>query len=155
MPARFDALVRAASPLQSLLGIVRELRSGGHLSREAMLTHAALASLRRVPSATLGLDRIARSLAVSEVHLRRVVRGSAGFSPKQIQRIRRVDRAIASAERQTHPDWARIAGENGFYDQPHMIQEFQSITGCAPAQLFRERRLQDVIEISNPSPTAI
>ena len=149
-PARFESLLRATSPLQALVGIVRELRSGGRVSREAILANAALTSLRRVPSSTLGLDRIARALAVSEVHLRRVVRGSAGFSPKQIQRIRRVDRAIATAERQTHPDWARIAGENGFYDQPHMIQEFQSIAGCAPAQLFRERRLQDVIEISNP-----
>lgn len=155
MPSRFELLLRTPSPLNALVGIVRELRSGERLSREAMLTHAALASLRRVPSATLGLDRIARSLAVSEVQLRRIVRGSAGFAPKQIQRIRRVDRAIASAERQPAPDWARIAGDNGFYDQPHMIQEFQSIAGCAPAQLFRERRLQNMIEISNPWPPTI
>jgi AraC-like DNA-binding protein len=146
-----DRLVRSSTPLSVILDDLRRRSHDGELSREAGLANAALGHLRSAPRSTLSLDRIARRLAVSERHLRRIVQQRAGYGPKRLQRIARVQSAIASADRQPRPDWARIAGDCGFYDQPHMIQEFRSLAGCSPAELLRERRSETLAEISNPS----
>lgn len=148
-----DRLVKAPEPIDVLLAEVRKRAAA--LSRESALANAALARLRAASQATLRLDVLGRQLGVSERHLRRIVRERAGFSPKHIQRMARVARAIAAADSADQPDWARIAGDCGFYDQPHMIQELQAVAGCAPAQLLRERRLEAVAELSNPSAPSI
>lgn len=155
LPSLLRELLASPSPLDVLLSTVRELKSARRISRDAMLANAALRSLRRTRAVTMRLDRLARSLDVSERHLRRVVLATAGFTPKQIQRIQRVDLAMTAADRHARPDWARIAGESGFYDQAHMIQQFHAIAGCGPVQLFKERRLEEMSEISNFSPAAL
>jgi AraC-like DNA-binding protein len=139
-------LVAAERPIAVLLDAVRK-RSNA-FSRDACIANDALRQLRRKPA--LRLESVARSLSISDRHLRRVVRGTTGFSPKQLQRFARLDGAIVAADRDAHPNWADIAAAHGYYDQPHMIEEFQSLVGCTPAQLFAER----MSENSNPSPGA-
>ena len=138
------ALVAAEHPLIVLLDAVRKRTAAHALSRDACIAHDALRQLRRKP--LLRLESVARSLSISDRHLRRVVRDTTGFSPKQLQRFARLDRAIIAADRDAHPNWAGIAAAHGYYDQPHMIEEFQSLVGCTPAQLFAER----MSENSNP-----
>jgi len=144
-----DRLVASERPLVDLLDEMRRL-SGHGISSETRLANEVLRRVRRSTGSTLSIAALCRSLDVSERHLRRVVRQTAGFSPKHLQRIERLERAIAAADAEPSPDWARIAGESGYYDQAHMIDEFQSLAGGTPGELFRERTLErGVSEISN------
>jgi len=146
LPHLLRKLAVSATPLADLLCEVRKMSGDG--SRDARITHAALRPLR---TSAYRLGSIARSLDVSERHLRRLIRQTAGFSPKRLQRIARLGRAITAADRQAHPDWAAIAADAGYCDQPHMIEDFQALAGSTPAELFKERLQQRMAEISNLS----
>lgn len=39
----------------------------------------------------------------------------------------------AAAARLNRPDWARLAADFGFADQPHLVREFKSFSGLTPA----------------------
>ena len=146
LPRLLRKLAASARPLAELAAEVRAM--SGDASREARITGAAL---RRLRSSTSRLASIAGALDVSERHLRRLIRQTAGFGPKHLQRIARLGRAITLADRQSRPDWASIAADSGYCDQPHMIDDFRTLAGCTPAELFSERLLQRMAEISNPS----
>ncbi|MGZ4808511.1 MAG: helix-turn-helix domain-containing protein [Thermoanaerobaculia bacterium] len=141
----FDRLTRTASngeAIAVLLDIVRRVIDSARISREGRLAHEARQWVSSRVGSPVSLGEISRELGISERHLRRVVKTATGTSPKQLHRIRRVEGAMLEADSMLRPDWARLAAGNGFYDQPHMIQEFRSVTGCSPAQLHAERRLQ-------------
>jgi AraC-like DNA-binding protein len=73
---------------------------------------------------------VARSLHVSERHLRNLFDQAVGLSPKQFARIHRVRTVLA---RGPHDGLARAATLAGYYDQPHMTTEFRRLMGVPPA----------------------
>ena len=87
---------------------------------------------------------VADELGVTARHLRRSVRATASATPKYLQRVERLNRAVADADRTSTPLWASIAAGHGFYDQAHLIQEFKAFTGRTPVVLHAERRAQEV-----------
>lgn len=107
---------------------------------EATPAHRALEHLRRDECARIDVHSLARSGGVSERHLRRLITRTTGLSPVQFQRITRLNRAVAAADKTATPEWARLAIDMGYYDQPHMIDEFRALTGCTPVTLHAERR---------------
>jgi AraC-like DNA-binding protein len=127
-----------ADPVAFLLSAVRRLCDEGRASRDTRLAHEALDHLR----ADARLESVSRTVGICERHLRRVVRETTGFSPKRLQRIRRLAAVMIAADRHDQPDWARLAADHGFYDQPHLIQEFRAIADCLPSELHSDRRLQ-------------
>jgi AraC-like DNA-binding protein len=77
----------------------------------------------------LGRERVhdtARKLNVSERHLRNLVTGAVGLSPKQLTRVNRVRTVLSRAHRLRG---AQLATDSGYYDQSHMTAEFRSIMG--------------------------
>jgi AraC-like DNA-binding protein len=152
-----DAAPRTPSPpAEALLGTVDSAQAldvllhwiGARVealraSRGTTLAHRGLESIRAGRTATVQLPAIARELALSERHLRRVVRGATGASPKSIQRTYRLNRAVAAADRAYRPDWAALAADAGYFDQSHLIHEFRSLTGALPTELHAERRRQE------------
>ena len=76
---------------------------------------------------------IAKHVGTSERQLRRVFDAAVGMSPKAFARLVRFHRAMRIAERSAEPDWAAIAAEAGYYDQPHLIAECRRLTGSTPA----------------------
>jgi AraC-like DNA-binding protein len=124
------------------LALVEMLRSrAGSLtpSRNAIVASGALARMRQRRTA---FATIARDDGISERQLRRIIQSTAGFGPKYIQRVSRLQRAVIAADAAPRPDWAAIASDAGFYDQSHMIEQFSTLACCTPAELFRERRMQ-------------
>jgi AraC-like DNA-binding protein len=67
-------------------------------------------------------------------------RRELGLTPKRVARLLRFERARALAESAAVPDWAWIAREAGYYDQPHLINEFRSFTGRTPETFFQDTR---------------
>ena len=59
-------------------------------------------------------------------------KAQVGVSPKRYCRIRRFQQAVARAYRGRRVDWAQVALDCGYYDQPHLIHEFRAFSGLTP-----------------------
>jgi AraC-like DNA-binding protein len=55
-------------------------------------------------------------------------------------RLARFQRALRAASADGRAAWAAIAAEAGYYDQAHLIAEFQAIAGAPPRALLGELR---------------
>lgn len=61
-----------------------------------------------------------------------------GMPPKRFSRVRRLQRTLAAAAEDSSTDWARLAADNGYYDQSHLIHDFGELAGVTPGR-FRPR----------------
>jgi AraC-like DNA-binding protein len=103
--------------------------------------------LRRNPS--LRIKRLAARLDVSERHLSRRFRAIFGTSPKQFARVARIEKILAM--RSNGSAWADIAHACGFADQAHMINDFGTIVGESPQQVFHTTGTDIDCERSTPT----
>ncbi|KQZ40911.1 helix-turn-helix domain-containing protein [Duganella sp. Root1480D1] len=84
----------------------------------------------------LRVETLAAALGVSRQYLANQFRDHVGLSPKLFARICRFRAALAAsgpatAGRQAH-DWATVALDCGYFDQSHLIRDFQDFTGNSP-----------------------
>lgn len=86
-----------------------------------------------VSSGTLAVTRLAAAVGLSERQFRRRFHLAAGISPKQYADVQRVRRAIILSL--TDPDWAGIACDAGFADQPHLARDIRERFGVPPRQI--------------------
>lgn len=105
-------------------------------------TRLALAAVERLGSANV--NAVAAELGVSERQLRRVFRETLGLSPKELAKLQRFHRALRLARANTAGNWAQIAVAAGYYDQAHLIADFQAIANTTPRGLLRELRAEPV-----------
>ncbi len=82
----------------------------------------------------MNVREIAGGLGLSDRHLRNITRKYVGHSPKLILQIERFSKSLTLCNKQK--EWAEIAYETGYYDQSHMIAEFQKMVGQSPDRLF-------------------
>ena len=61
-----------------------------------------------------------------------------GLSPSTWRRLARLHGRLCALRRQANPEWSDVALEAGYYDQSHLINEFQAICGCTPMAFRRE-----------------
>jgi AraC-like DNA-binding protein len=107
-----------------------------------------------VPSVTRALGRLhesggtvpvgvlAAEIGCSRRHLIARFREHVGVTPKLLARILRFERVIALVDGRTEMGWAEIAQACGYYDQAHMIRDFNQFAGSPPSE-FARRRLPD------------
>jgi AraC-like DNA-binding protein len=86
-----------------------------------------------------GAPHAARVAAVSErigLSSRRFIElfhRHVGLTPKVFCRVRRFQRVLQAVHGRREVDWAQIALECGYYDQPHFIHDFQAFSGLTPS----------------------
>ncbi|MGH2714631.1 MAG: helix-turn-helix domain-containing protein [Thermoleophilaceae bacterium] len=107
-----------------------------------------------VPSVTRALGRlresggtvpvgvIAAEIGCSRRHLISRFREQVGVTPKLLARILRFERVVSLVDARTEMGWAEIARACGYYDQAHMIRDFNQFAGGPPNE-FARRRLPD------------
>lgn len=86
-------------------------------------------------------DLAARS-ATSVRALQRLFKDYVGVSPKWVIRRYRLHEALERVNAGRKVDWAALAMELGWFDQPHFIRDFKALVGRTPAeyaQSIRER----------------
>jgi AraC-like DNA-binding protein len=88
----------------------------------------------RIPIATLGEE-----LGWSPKRLIARFREQIGLPPKQVARLLRFQRATSLLADAESPDWGALARHCGYYDQSHLIHEFQRFAGDTPDGLTRRR----------------
>jgi AraC-like DNA-binding protein len=68
-----------------------------------------------------------------------------GLTPKQFARVRRfrtvLRRTRRESSQQPHQrvNWALLAADCGYYDQAHLIKDFQAFAGVCPNAYLRAR----------------
>jgi AraC-like DNA-binding protein len=104
--------------------------------------HPAVVEASRAIAGTHGqiaLPALSRHTGFSREHLIRRFREQVGLTPKAYGNIVRFNRALELA-RAPAPSWAEIAQACGYYDQSHLVRDFQRFAGRAPATLLRDAR---------------
>lgn len=89
-------------------------------------------------SGEVRISEIANAVGLSARQLERRFGKSAGLTPKQFARARRIRAAAVSVVEETEMSWANRAAAIGFADQAHLTNEFSSLTGRSPNS-FAER----------------
>ncbi|HVK09930.1 MAG TPA: AraC family transcriptional regulator [Gemmataceae bacterium] len=100
---------------------------------------------RAVPAAVAALERpearvreVAAETGLSQRRFIRVFAAEVGLTPKLYGRVRRFQRARGLVRPGSPPDWARIAAECGYFDQAHLIRDFQAFAGFSPGEFVRQ-----------------
>jgi AraC-like DNA-binding protein len=97
----------------------------------------------RASGGTARVSELAAEIGCSRRYLTAAFREQVGVSPKLLGRILRFQRAVALAGlSDPHPPWAEIAASCGYYDQAHMVRDFNQFAGASPGE-FARRRLPD------------
>jgi AraC-like DNA-binding protein len=97
----------------------------------------------RASGGSVRVDALAAEVGCSRRHLVAGFREHVGVTPKLLGRILRFQRAVALAGNASpHPPWAEIAASCGYYDQAHLIRDFNQFAGSSPND-FARRRLPD------------
>ena len=99
-----------------------------------LIVQEAARALRRDPN--LPINRLASSFEISERQFERRFQAVVGANPKQFARVVRLGNVVAARRRRS--SWADIAYANGFADQAHMVNDFNSMVGKSPEAFFRD-----------------
>jgi AraC-like DNA-binding protein len=87
------------------------------------------------------ISDIARDIGWSRKHLAARVKDAIGIGPRCFRRLIRFQTLTRTIGRHAGPpDWAALALETGYCDQPHMIREFREFSGITP-EIYRARSL--------------
>lgn len=92
----------------------------------------ALALLRDRPE--LDISEVARAVGWSRKHLASRVHDAVGVGPRSWRRLIRFERLTRRLAAAGTPDWAALAQDAGYCDQPHMIREFREFSGLTPTE---------------------
>jgi AraC-like DNA-binding protein len=82
---------------------------------------------------TCPLARLAAPAGLSARQFRRRFHAATGVAPKQYADVQRVRRALVLAL--SDADWAGIAHDSGFADQPHLVRDIKDRFGAAPRRV--------------------
>lgn len=132
-----DALWASDAPERARLALIehellRRLRAGaGQPDGRVQLARQALWALEASGGA-LRVEDLAAQLRVSRQHLAAQFRAHVGLPPKLFARICRFRQASSAIRATSTPDWAQLALECGYFDQSHLIHDFQELAGSTP-----------------------
>ena len=102
------------------------------------LIRAALDILGRAAGEARTRD-LAAHLGLSQRHFIKVFSNQVGVTPKLFARVQRFQRAADLTRNSPTPDWADIAAACGYFDQSHLIHDFQTFSGLSPTDFQRQR----------------
>jgi len=124
------------SSLERSVGVLEELltrRLHQPSSEDAPVRHAARCILRS--NGLISIDELASGAGISARQLERRFLREVGIGPKLLCRILRFQQVFHAVDRDSG-NWASVAAHCGYYDQSHLIRDFQQFAGAAPALIL-------------------
>lgn len=91
----------------------------------------------------VAVQALAAELGYSRKHLAQLFQREAGLAPKALARILRFSHVLSRLRSDATPHWDALAQDCGYYDQPHLIREFQALCGHAPTAFLQRAALDD------------
>jgi len=111
------------------------------LAQGIVVSRSVRSAVRRIIEAhgNLRVAALAGDIGVTRQQLARQFAEHVGLTPKMFARVMRARAVLArvAAARLAHPrnvKWTEIALDLGYYDQPHLIDDFKEITGQTPGE---------------------
>lgn len=87
----------------------------------------------------LSVKEIRDKVGYSQRHFSELFKKLLGVTPKHYARICRFQGVLSSIQGIKEPDWASIAINSGYYDQPHFIHDFKSFSGLSPTEYYHNQ----------------
>jgi AraC-like DNA-binding protein len=84
------------------------------------------------------IDDVAGRSGLSQRQFERRFTAQIGVRPKLYARIARFEAALDSRARSHRKSWTEIAHTFGYYDQMHLIHDFERFSGETPTDLLTE-----------------
>jgi AraC-like DNA-binding protein len=109
----------------------------GDLTGHPAVTYA-LTEFAGVPH-TRTVSEVTDRVGLSQRRFIELFDEEVGLTPKLYCRIQRFQHAIRRVHRSEDVDWADLAAMSGYYDQSHMIRDFQEFSGLNPSAYLRDR----------------
>jgi AraC-like DNA-binding protein len=141
-----DVLGRCMSELQEVLGncgsfkqrvlAAEKFFSGFHSRAPRLDTIESAANKIVQQQGVCRMDTLARETGLSDCTFQRRFRQSVGLSPKVYARIVRFESALQMKAVSPHLTWTEVACECGYYDQMHMIHDFDQLSAETPSGLL-------------------
>lgn len=97
--------------------------------------HPAVAHALRVIGEAPCVSRVGALIEASGYSARRfgtLFLEQVGIGAKRYARLQRFRTVIDAAHGRRHIEWARVAADRGFHDQPHLAREFRAFAGMTP-----------------------
>ena len=143
-----DLLGKEIQDLWSMLAESRTFQEQARLAEEYLLPFAINALTRTCMMKTAqymtqqrGVTRIDELAFHSGLSVRQYERRFAeevGVTPKLFARVTRFGMALDKKRQAPDRSWASVAHELGYFDQMHMVRDFQSLGGDAPGEVLRQ-----------------
>jgi AraC-like DNA-binding protein len=134
-----DRLLAAPTPQakfsvmeQTLLAHLDRLRA-----RHPAVTFA-LQAIAQGPSHT-PLTVITDQIGLSPRRFRQLFQETVGLTPKRFWRVQRFQQIIQQVEEAATVDWVDLALATGYFDQAHLIHDFQNLSGLTPSAYLAQR----------------
>lgn len=115
--------------------MMKELAAAG-ISRDAKVAEAV--DIIETARGEVRIDHLAAAVHLSPRQLQRRFKASAGLSPKQFARVRRIRATAVVVAENGRVNWAERAAEMGFSDQSHLTHEFSSVTKRTPISFAKK-----------------
>jgi AraC-like DNA-binding protein len=128
-------LLGATSLPELLDGIARSFAARLSPTFEPASARLARHAARVLEREDVRVDGLAERLGVTTRHLHRAFVENIGVGPKEFVRSIRLQRALRLAA--TSSDWGRVALGAGYYDQSHLIADFQKLVGLTPGAFLK------------------
>ena len=85
----------------------------------------------------LEVSAMAAALGVSRQTVKHKFDQHVGLSPKLFGKLRRFQSVLRRLAGTAKVDWPKLAQESGYYDQAHLIREFNHFTGFSPQKFLK------------------
>jgi AraC-like DNA-binding protein len=115
-------------------------------------SHAAVVTALKIlgPSGTGASVRdVAREVGLSHRRFVEVFRREVGIAPKLLCRILRFQRVRSLAAAHPPREWAQLASMCGYFDQSHLISDFQEFSGLTPTEYVRLHQPDDRLKCNH------
>jgi len=136
------------SRLERMLGEADDFTGRVRIAEQFLLPYSLRARARgpisavssRILSASgnAQISAFARDAGVSVRQLERCFLQQIGVHPKLFARIVRFEAALDRKARSSAMSWTEVAHEFGYYDQMHMVHDFQEFAGGTPTHMLNE-----------------
>jgi AraC-like DNA-binding protein len=130
---------REAATLPCALGLVEQALLRRLERRRAVRDGRvdAVVGLVERSRGAVGVEAAAAFAGTSRRHLERLFREWVGVGPKVLARLARFQAAAARVTREPAVPLSAVSADSGYFDQAHMIREFQALGGASPDQMRR------------------
>ncbi len=85
-------------------------------------------------AAGASVSRVVEQTGFSQRRFIQLFSEEVGLTPKLFSRVSRFQKVIRTAHRVDEINWAQVALDCGYYDQPHFVHDFRSFAGITPSE---------------------